>query len=141
MAKDITKAQMLEAIRGSNGITTNVQRKLEAARGEKISWDTTQKYIDKWDETRTAVKSEKEAMLDYAEHNTLRDIVERHDVGSSKWYLKMKGKDRGYIETQELQLAKSDPLNINLGGELFSADELAKCSGVEISGEETGQTE
>ena len=53
----------------------------------------------------------------------------------------MKGKDRGYIETQELQLAKADPLNINLGGELFSADELAKCSGVEISGEETGQTE
>lgn len=134
MAKDITKAQMLEAIRGSNGITTNVQRKLEAARGEKISWDTTQKYIDKWDETRTAVKSEKEAMLDYAEHNILRDIVERHDVGTSKWYLKMKGKERGYEDTPTIQLANEDPLNINLTGDTMSAEALKESADIEVTG-------
>lgn len=134
MAKDITKAQMLEAIRGSNGITTNVQRKLEAARGEKISWDTTQKYIDKWDETRTAVKSEKEAMLDYAEHNILRDIVERHDVGTSKWYLKMKGKERGYEDTPTIQLANEDPLNINLTGDTMTAEALKESADIEVTG-------
>lgn len=134
MAKDITKAQMLEAIRGSNGITTNVQRKLEAARGEKISWDTTQKYIDKWEETRTAVKSEKEAMLDYAEHNILRDIVERHDVGTSKWYLKMKGKERGYEDTPTIQLANEDPLNINLTGDTMTAEALKESADIEVTG-------
>ncbi|MBQ1776582.1 MAG: hypothetical protein IIZ93_00350 [Acidaminococcaceae bacterium] len=134
MAHNITKEQMLEAIRGSNGITTNVQRKLEAARGEKISWDTTQKYIDKWDETRTAVKSEKEAMLDYAEHNILRDIVERHDVGTSKWYLKMKGKERGYEDTPTIQLANEDPLNINLTGDTMSAEDLKESADIEVTG-------
>lgn len=134
MAHNITKEQMLEAIRGSNGITTNVQRKLEAARGEKISWDTTQKYIDKWDETRTAVKSEKEAMLDYAEHNILRDIVERHDVGTSKWYLKMKGKDRGYEDTPTIQLANEDPLNINLTGDTMTAEALKESADIEVTG-------
>ena len=134
MAHNITKEQMLEAIRGSNGITTNVQRKLEAARGEKISWDTTQKYIDKWDETRTAVKSEKEAMLDYAEHNILRDIVERHDVGTSKWYLKMKGKERGYEDTPTIQIANEDPLNINLTGDTMTAEALKESADIEVTG-------
>lgn len=134
MAHNITKEEMLEAIRGSNGITTNVQRKLEAARGEKISWDTTQKYIDKWDETRTAVKSEKEAMLDYAEHNILRDIVERHDVGTSKWYLKMKGKERGYEDTPTIQLSNEDPLNINLTGDTMSAEALKESADIEVTG-------
>lgn len=134
MAHNITKEQMLEAIRGSNGITTNVQRKLEAARGEKISWDTTQKYIDKWDETRTAVKSEKEAMLDYAEHNILRDIVERHDVGTSKWYLKMKGKERGYEDTPTIQMASDDPIRIDISGEPMSAEDLAGSADIEVTG-------
>ena len=134
MAKDITKAQMLEAIRGSNGIVTNIKRRLETIRGERICWDTVDKYIHKWDETETALKSEKEEMLDMAEHNILRDIVERHDVGTSKWYLRMKGKERGYEDTPTIQLANEDPLNINLTGDLMTAEELAASDEVEITG-------
>ena len=134
MAKDITKAQMLEAIRGSNGIVTNIQRRLESVRGERISWDTTEKYIHKWEETETALKSEKEAMLDMAEHNILRDIVERHDVGTSKWYLKMKGKERGYEDTPTIQLANEDPLNINLTGDTMSAEDLKQSADIEVTG-------
>lgn len=134
MAKDITKAQMLEAIRGSNGIVTNIQRRLEAVRGERISWDTTEKYIHKWEETETALKSEKEAMLDMAEHNILRDIVERHDVGTSKWYLKMKGKERGYEDTPTIQMASDDPIKIDISGEPMSAEDLAGSADIEVTG-------
>ena len=134
MAKDITKAQMLEAIRGSNGIVTNIQRRLEKARGERISWDTTEKYIHKWEETETALKSEKEEMLDMAEHNILRDIVERHDVGTSKWYLKMKGKERGYEDTPTIQVANDDPLKIDISGEPMSAEDLAGSADIEVTG-------
>ena len=134
MAKDITKAQMLEAIRGSNGIVTNIQRRLETVRGERISWDTTEKYIHKWEETETALKSEKEAMLDYAEHNILRDIVERHDVGTSKWYLKMKGKERGYEDTPTIQMASDDPIKIDISGEPMSAEDLAGSADIEVTG-------
>ena len=134
MAKDITKAQMLEAIRGSNGIVTNIKRRLEKIRGERICWDTVDKYIHKWDETETALKSEKEEMLDMAEHNILRDIVERHDVGTSKWYLRMKGKERGYEDTPTIQLANEDPLNINLTGDTMSAEDLKQSADIEVTG-------
>lgn len=134
MAKDITKAQMLEAIRGSNGIVTNIKRRLEAIRGERICWDTVDKYIHKWEETETALKSEKEEMLDMAEHNILRDIVERHDVGTSKWYLRMKGKERGYEDTPTIQLANEDPLRIDLTGETMTAEELQNSPDIEVTG-------
>jgi hypothetical protein len=134
MAKDITKAQMLEAIRGSNGIVTNIKRRLEAIRGERICWDTVDKYIHKWNETETALKSEKEEMLDMAEHNILKDIVERHDVGTSKWYLKMKGKERGYEDTPTIQIANEDPLNINLTGDTMTAEALKESADIEVTG-------
>lgn len=139
MAHNLTKDEVLEAVRGSNGIITNVQRKLEASRGQKISWDTTAKYVDKWEETKTALQSEKEAVLDMAEHNILKDIIDRHDVGTSKWYLRMKGKERGYEDTAALRLDGTDPLNINLTGDTMTAEELAQSSDVEISGD--GDTE
>ena len=139
MAHNLTKDEVLEAVRGSNGIITNVQRKLEANRGQKISWDTTAKYVDKWEETKTALQSEKEAVLDMAEHNILKDIIDRHDVGTSKWYLRMKGKERGYEDTAKLQLDGTDPLNINLTGETMTAEELANSGDVEITGD--GDTE
>ena len=134
MAKDITKAQMLEAIRGSNGIVTNIKRRLEAIRGERICWDTVDKYIHKWEETETALKSEKEEMLDMAEHNILRDIVERHDVGTSKWYLRMKGKERGYEDTPTIQVTNDDPLKIDISGEPMSAEDLAGSADIEVTG-------
>lgn len=134
MAKDITKAQMLEAIRGSNGIVTNIKRRLEAIRGERICWDTVDKYIHKWDETETALKSEKEEMLDMAEHNILHDIVERHDVGTSKWYLRMKGKERGYEDTPTIQMASDDPIKIDISGEPMSAEDLAGSPDIEVTG-------
>jgi hypothetical protein len=134
MAKDITKAQMLEAIRGSNGIVTNIKRRLEAIRGERICWDTVDKYIHKWNETETALKSEKEEMLDMAEHNILKDIVERHDVGTSKWYLRMKGKERGYEDTPTIQMASDDPIKIDISGEPMSAEDLAGSADIEVTG-------
>ena len=131
MAHKITKEQMLEAIQGSQGLVSKIQRKLEAILGEKISWDTTEKWIHKWEEAETAVKNEKEAMLDIAENNIFKDMV-NGDTATSKWYLRMKGKERGYIETSEVQMASADPLNINLNGDMMSAEDLAQSQGVEI---------
>lgn len=140
MAKKITQEQMLEAIKGTQGLISKIQRKLEAQLGETICWDTVEKYVHKWSSCEEAVKAEKEAMLDLAENNVFKELVSG-DIGTSKWYLRMKGKERGYIEAQEIHNVNADPLNINLQGELFSAEELANCSGVEISGEESTQSE
>ena len=133
MAHKITKEQMLEAIQGSQGLVSKIQRKLEAILGEKISWDTTEKWIHKWKEAETAVKNEKEAMLDIAENNIFKDMV-NGDTATSKWYLRMKGKERGYEDTAQLQLDNTDPLRIDLSGDLMTAQELAESPEVEITG-------
>ena len=133
MAHKISKEQMLEAIQGSQGLVSKIQRKLEAILGEKISWDTTEKWIHKWEEAETAVKNEKEAMLDIAENNIFKDMV-NGDTATSKWYLRMKGKERGYEDTPTLQLANEDPLRIDLTGDLMTAEELAASDEVEITG-------
>ena len=138
MAHKITKEQMLEAIQGSQGLVSKIQRKLEAILGEKISWDTTEKWIHKWEEAETAVKNEKEAMLDIAENNIFKDMV-NGDTATSKWYLRMKGKERGYEDTPVIKLDNEDPLNINLTGDMESAESLAESSMVEIgNAEEAG---
>ena len=139
MAHKITKEQMLEAIHGSQGLVTKIQRKLEAILGEKISWDTTEKWIHKWQEAETAVRNEKESMLDLAENNVFKELVSG-DIATSKWFLKMKGKERGYIETQEIHNVNADPLNINLQGEFFSEDELKNCRAVEITNNEENES-
>lgn len=133
MAHKITKEQMLEAIQGSQGLVSKIQRKLEAILGEKISWDTTEKWIHKWEEAEKAVKNEKEAMLDIAENNIFKDMV-NGDTATSKWYLRMKGKERGYEDTAQLQLDNTDPLRIDLSGDLMTAQELAASPEVEITG-------
>ena len=136
MAKKITLEQMLEAIKNSQGLISKIQKKLETILQEKICWDTVEKYVHKWEETENAIKAEKEAMLDLAENNIFKELV-NGDIHTSKWYLKMKGKERGYVETQEIQMANADPLNINLTGDTMTAEQLAQSPGVEINDEAT----
>lgn len=133
MAHKITKEQMLEAIQGSQGLVSKIQRKLEAILGEKISWDTTEKWIHKWEEAETAVKNEKEAMLDIAENNIFKDMV-NGDTATSKWYLRMKGKERGYEDTPTIQMASDDPIKIDISGEPMSAEDLAGSADIEVTG-------
>ena len=133
MAHKITKEQMLEAIQGSQGLVSKIQRKLETILGEKISWDTTEKWIHKWEEAETAVKNEKEAMLDIAENNIFKDMV-NGDTATSKWYLRMKGKERGYEDTPTIQVTNEDPLKIDISGEPMSAEDLAGSTDIEVTG-------
>lgn len=133
MAHKITKEQMLEAIQGSQGLVSKIQRKLEAILGEKISWDTTEKWIHKWEEAETAVKNEKEAMLDIAENNIFKDMV-NGDTATSKWYLRMKGKERGYEDTPTIQMTSDDPIKIDISGEPMSAEDLADSADIEVTG-------
>jgi hypothetical protein len=131
MAKNITKENVLEAIKGSQGLVSKVKRKLEEIIGETVCWDTVDAYIHKWPEAEAAVRAEKELMLDLAENNVFK-ALSKDDLATSKWYLKMKGKERGYVETQEI-ITDVDPLNINLSGGKENADALKNSPMVEVS--------
>ena len=134
MAKKVTKEQVLEAIQNTQGLITKIQRKLMAITGEHWNWETVQKYVHKWPETEAALKAETECVLDFAEQNVNKAIIEDHDLATSKWYLKMKGKERGYIETQEVLNHNEDPLRIDLNGDTMSAETLKESADIEVTG-------
>ena len=129
MAIKATKEQLLKAIENSQGLITKIQRNLEKDIKQKVSWDTVKKWLGQYPECETAIMAEKEAMLDLAENNVFKELS-RGDASMSKWYLKMKGQDRGYIETQEIKMGNNDPLNINLNTQ--SAEDLKSSSMVEV---------
>lgn len=125
---------MVECIKDTQGLISKIQRKLEKATGEHWNWETVNNYVHKWEAAEQAVKAEKEAMLDLAENNVFKALA-KDDLATSKWYLRMKGKERGYVESQEIQMSNADPLNINLQGELFNDEELMQSQTVEIGNE------
>lgn len=127
MASRYTKELVLEAIKGSNGIVSTIASLL------KCDWNTARKYIDKWDETKIALENEKERTLDVAE-NVIFGALKANDVQTAKWYLAMKGKDRGYIERQETTIKNTEPLNINFSGNDMTAEEIAAQDNVELGG-------
>lgn len=132
MAKKIKKEEMLKAIQGSGAIISKIQKKLQKARNENISWATTKANIEKWPETKKAYDEEKESVLDFAENNIQEAIILEKDKQMSKWYLMMKGKDRGYEQNNTLQLANDEPLNINFEG--MTREQLKVADNVEIGG-------
>lgn len=140
MAYNVTKEQLLKAIENSQGLITKIQRNLEKQLKTKVCWDTVKKWLSQYPECEEAIKAEKEAILDLAENNVFQALSSK-DLATSKWYLKMKGQDRGYIETQEVKMGNSDPLNINLNSQ--SAEDLKSSPMVEVGdgSEETGSTE
>lgn len=133
MAYRITKEQVLNAIKGSAGLITTIQKRLSAEVEHNLSWPCTKEYTEKWAETREAMEAERQTTLDVAEGTIVKEIY-NNNAEMAKWYLRMKGKERGYIETQEVLNKNPDPLNINLTGDLMTAEELAASDEVEITG-------
>lgn len=103
---DFDRQTVLEAIKGSGGITSAVAKALGCA------WHTAESYVNKWESTKQAFAAEGETVLDKAESLLERNITlglriqqeERRIVDSSdaKWLLARKGKHRGYSERHEL---------------------------------------
>jgi hypothetical protein len=100
-----------KAIDGSGGLYTVIATRL------KCEWHTAKKHVEAHDETKKAYENECESMLDIAETKLFENIKD-NDNTAIIFYLKTKGKSRGYIERSELTIAS--------GKELFA--ELMKQS-------------
>ncbi len=135
MARKVTEKQLLEAIIGSKGIIKNVRNKLMEIRGDKIAWNTVKVKIEESEAATKALSAEIEMTLDMAE-NVINKAIESGDIATAKWYLRMKGKSRGYEDTATVKLDAGDPLNICFSGiEDVTESELVNADNVEIWGE------
>lgn len=114
-----TAAQFIAAIPGSGGIITTIATRVGCA------WHTAKKYIDALATVRQAYEDECNKVLDLAESNIFRDL-QAHEVQTSKWYLTMKGADRGYIPKETRTVEQSGDVVLRVVYEIDGIDHTAE---------------
>ena len=94
---DIKKRELLEALEKSLGIVTT------ACKNVNIHRDTYYEWLKKDKDFKKKVKELENVALDFAESQLHKQIAKGNPL-STMFYLKCKGKKRGYIEQQEVKL-------------------------------------
>lgn len=93
---NFTEEQMLEAIKGSNGIITNIATSLGC------TWHTANRYIKETEVIKQSYIDECERVIDKAE-SVVTKALDNNDIQTAKWILGTKGKKRGYTEKTEIE--------------------------------------
>jgi hypothetical protein len=107
MAKDkkqnltLKKAAMLEALEKSLGIVTSAAKSVGIRRETHYAW------LNEDAEYKEKVNSLSDVALDFAE-SQLHKQIQNGEVSSTIFYLKTKGKKRGYIESQRIAFEDND---------------------------------
>ena len=92
---DIQKAAMLEALEKSLGIVTSACKSVGISRNTHYTW------LKQDDIYKEAVEDIENIALDFAE-SQLHKQIKRGNTAGTIFYLKTKGKKRGYVERQEV---------------------------------------
>lgn len=107
MSKNYNITTIKKAIDGSGGLYTQIAKKL------RCEWHTAKTYVEKHEETKKAYDTEMESNLDLAELKLLENINDNDNVAII-FYLKTKGKKRGYVERLELETKNQQPIFQNI---------------------------
>ena len=97
------KEAMLEALELSLGIVSTAAKKANVDRSMHYDW------LKSDPEYKAAVESIQESVIDFAESH-LYKLVKEGNPAATIFYLKTKGKKRGYIERQEIEVNEPRPL-------------------------------
>ena len=95
----LTKEMLSNAIKGSYGILTAVANKLHCERNTVYTW------LEKYPELKHQLEDERQKIIDLAEVK----LVGKVNEGSESMIalvVKTLGKDRGYVEKQEIQYSE-----------------------------------
>lgn len=116
----IKKAAMLEALEKSLGVVTT------AAKAAGIDRDTHRLWLKDDAEYKAKVEELSDVALDFAESQLHKQIL-NGEVTSTIFFLKTKGKQRGYVERQEHTGADGGPIEhalpaITIGGPPLKTD-------------------
>lgn len=96
-----TKAQVAAALQESNGFQT------EAARILGCSHTSVRRYLEKYPSLREVLEEQQEKLLDFAESKLIQ-AIKSGEIAAIIFYLKTKGRARGYVEKTELTLRTLD---------------------------------
>jgi Transcriptional regulator containing PAS, AAA-type ATPase, and DNA-binding domains len=98
------KKAMLEALEKSLGVITQACKMVGVHRSTHYEWLKTD------EEYKTAVEELSEVAIDFAESH-LHKLIKDGNPAATIFFLKTKGKGRGYIERQEIAVAEKKPLS------------------------------
>lgn len=105
---DIKKREILEALEKSLGIVTT------ACKQVGINRDTYYEWLKKDKDFKRKVKELENVALDFAESQLHKQIAKGNPL-STMFYLKCKGKKRGYIEQQEVKVTGNMKFTADFG--------------------------
>ena len=105
---DTKKDAMLQALERSLGIVTTACNAVGINRSTHYDW------MRKDPEYKQAVKSIEDRTLDFAESH-LHKLIKEGNPAATIFFLKTKGKGRGYVERQEIEVAEKKPLSWFVG--------------------------
>jgi len=103
----IKKAAVLQALEKTLGVVTTAVKQAGISRSTFYLW------YNEDPEFRKAVDEIGEVALDYAESRLHKQIGD-DNVSATIFYLKTKGKKRGYVERQEITGADGTPTNFQI---------------------------
>lgn len=98
------KRAMLEALEKSLGVVTT------AARVADVSRETHYRWLKEDAEYKEAVRLIGEQAIDFAE-SYLHALIKDKNPAAVIFFLKTKGKNRGYVERQEIEVSEPRPLS------------------------------
>lgn len=107
MTKVNLKPKMLQALKMSNGAVYASAEKVG------ISAQTHYEWMKEDEAYRKAVEDINELAIDHVE-SKLQDLINDGDTTATIFFLKTKGKKRGYVETERKEIAGNVDVNSNL---------------------------
>jgi hypothetical protein len=120
-----TLIQVITALQLSAGIQSIAAKKLGCTR------QTVGRYVERYDEVRDALRQVEEDKLDLAEAKILKHI-EGGNLTACIFYLKAKGKARGWTERAETTGVDGGPIEVTNRAETIKRDmerKLARLAG------------
>jgi predicted transcriptional regulator len=112
-----TKEKLLKAIKGSFGIKVNIANKLGCSRPTVDNW------LKKDEDVRKAYESELENTIDKVENQLIQNIS-NGDNTALLFFLKCKGRQRGWIDRYDYKVEKETKVTISLEETVKKAKEL-----------------
>ena len=100
---DAQKKAMVQALEKSLGIVTAACKVVGISRQTHYNWLEDPEY-------KKAVSEIGDVALDFAESH-LHKLIKDGNPAATIFYLKTKGKERGYVERQEIAVAEKKPLS------------------------------
>ena len=102
--KDPKKKAMVEALTKALGVVKMACESVGISRQTHYTW------LKEDPAYKEACDNLPEVVLDFAEHH-LHKLISQGNPAATIFYLKTKGKHRGYVERQEIEMAEKKPLS------------------------------